>query len=537
VRQRRRYRNVVESLYKWGDTSLMGSTDVIYRLLGELEVGRDDRLVDLPGGPTLVVLAALLVNANRRMSKTELIRAAWGDDDVAEAQLHKRVMAVRDLLAQIGRRGDIKTHPRFGYELCVAENDLDVALFQRFVRDAEQAGMDGRAEDEAGSLWRALRLWRGPHPLSNVPSDAFYQETVALEQRRKRAAVRLFDLELARGNHEPILDQVALIAGQYPTDRRLREQLMLAEYRCGHLADVARTYERYQEALAEETGGEPDPQLRALHFAIARGDEPVVAAAESVVARRAGRSARPQRSTAPRSPGSARRARTGTPSSKPACNAATTRWGSWWLMAAATAATTGGGGGPRGARRPPGCAGGRIPRQAGSGARPVLSFQAGTRGRAALAVPFLGGRGDQSRDRADADRLWSARKMCLDVVDGVAGPGPAEFGPGRGRERQFASGHRVYHDHGADPVAGGQGFPPQPDSCDQRLHRLPYVDAIAVNPAGRCGRVVARRPGHRFDQDERAPGADHVRDARQVRARWADALEDPHPGPRGQVGK
>jgi DNA-binding SARP family transcriptional activator/tetratricopeptide (TPR) repeat protein len=294
VRQRRRYRNVKESLHIWGDTSLMGSTGVIYRLLGELEVGRDGRLVDLPAGRTLVVLAALLVNANRRMSKAELIRAAWGDDNVADAQLHKRVMAVRDLLAQIGRRDDIKTHPRFGYELCAAENDSDAALFQRLVRDAEKAGTDGRAEDEVGSLWEALRLWRGPHPLSNVPSDAFYQETVALEQRRKRAAVRLFDLELARGNHEPILDQVALIAGQYPTDRRLCEQLMLAEYRCGHLADVARTYERYQEALAEETGGAPDPQLRALHFAIARGDEPAVAAAESVVAKRAGRSARPR---------------------------------------------------------------------------------------------------------------------------------------------------------------------------------------------------------------------------------------------------
>ncbi len=63
----------------------MGSMGVIYRLLGELEVGRDGRLVGLPGGPTLIVLAALLLNANHRMSKAELIRVAWGDDEVAEA--------------------------------------------------------------------------------------------------------------------------------------------------------------------------------------------------------------------------------------------------------------------------------------------------------------------------------------------------------------------------------------------------------------------------------------------------------------------
>ena len=110
-----------------------------YRLLGELEVGSDGGLLDLPGGPTLIVLAVLLVNANRTMSKTELIRAAWGDDDVAEAQLHKRVMAVRKLLKQIGRDDDIKTHARFGYELRAADKDVDALLFQQHVRAAANA--------------------------------------------------------------------------------------------------------------------------------------------------------------------------------------------------------------------------------------------------------------------------------------------------------------------------------------------------------------------------------------------------------------
>lgn len=77
---------------------------MIYRLLGELEIGEGSRLLHLPGGPTLVVLAALLVNANRRMSKTELIRVAWGGDGVEEAQLYKRVKAVRDLLAEMDYR-------------------------------------------------------------------------------------------------------------------------------------------------------------------------------------------------------------------------------------------------------------------------------------------------------------------------------------------------------------------------------------------------------------------------------------------------
>lgn len=266
---------------------------MIYRLLGELEVGPRGKLLDLPGGATLIVLAALMANANRRMSKAELIRAAWGDAGINDAQLHKRVMAVRDLLAQIGRRDDVRTHARFGYELRVADDDLDALRFGRLVRNAERAGTERRTEDEIDCLWRALRLWRGPHPLSNVPSDAFHQEAVALEQRRKRAAVRLFDLELARGNHERILAELTSLTSIHPTDRRLCEQLMVTQFQCGHLADVAAAYERYQESLAEETGSEPDPLLRTLHFAIARGDEEAIATAESAIARRAGRSARP----------------------------------------------------------------------------------------------------------------------------------------------------------------------------------------------------------------------------------------------------
>jgi DNA-binding SARP family transcriptional activator/tetratricopeptide (TPR) repeat protein len=266
---------------------------VIYRLLGELEIGEGGRLLHLPGGPTLIVLAALLVNANRRMSKTELIRAAWGNDDVEEAQLYKRVKVVRDLLAEMGYGDHLKTHPRFGYELRVATEDVDALEFQRLVLAADEAGAEQRTEDEIAHLRHALRLWRGPHPLSNVPSDAFRQEVVALEQRHKRAAVRLFDLELARGQHERVLDELMLIARRYPADRRLCEQLMLAEYRCGHLADVATAYERYRDALAEETGAEPDPLLRALHFAVARGDASAIAAAETALAERTRTPSRP----------------------------------------------------------------------------------------------------------------------------------------------------------------------------------------------------------------------------------------------------
>ena len=263
---------------------------MIYGLLGELTIGQDEQVLDLPAGHSLIVLAALLINANHWVSKEDLIRAAWGPDGVKEAQLHKRVMEVRDLLAKVGRRDDLKTHPRSGYELRVVDDDVDALRFQRLVAEARELGARGQSEEEIDRLRQALDLWRGPHPLSNVPTDAFRHDTIALERRRKRAAVRLFDLELARGGHERILDDLISIAGHYPTDRRLCEQLMLALHKCGHTTDATGAYEHYREALAEETGGEPDPLLRRLYFALVRSAQDEIEAAEAVVARRAGAS-------------------------------------------------------------------------------------------------------------------------------------------------------------------------------------------------------------------------------------------------------
>jgi DNA-binding SARP family transcriptional activator len=266
--------------------SVSESARITYGLLGELEVQGVNGPLELPGGHAMAVLAALLVNVNRRVSKADLIRAVWGGTEGSEAQLYKAVQAVRQTLGQAGRRDDIMTHARFGYELRAAVDDVDVLVFQRLVRQAEAAAAADRSEEEIGCLREALRLWRGPRPIANVRSGALGEEIRALQQRHERTAARLFALELNRGNHEGILDELTRAAAAHQSDQRLCEQLMIADYRCGCLSDATAAFERYREALAAETGASPDPLLRVLYFAIARADETATGAALSALAER-----------------------------------------------------------------------------------------------------------------------------------------------------------------------------------------------------------------------------------------------------------
>ena len=58
-----------------------------FRILGQLAVG--DGRVALPTGHQLTVLAVLLINPNRRVSRAELMRWAWGPAEVRSTQLDK----------------------------------------------------------------------------------------------------------------------------------------------------------------------------------------------------------------------------------------------------------------------------------------------------------------------------------------------------------------------------------------------------------------------------------------------------------------
>src|SRR5262249_14726296 len=131
-----------------------------FEVLGPLRVARGD--LALPLGPLQqrVVLAVLLLHANRPVGREQLIDAVWGEAAPASAVnlLQRHVAGARRILGPDAHR---LVWTDAGYLLTVADGELDLAGFDGEVRRARAARAQGRRADAAAGLRRALELWRG----------------------------------------------------------------------------------------------------------------------------------------------------------------------------------------------------------------------------------------------------------------------------------------------------------------------------------------------------------------------------------------
>ena len=242
-----------------------------FRILGPFEVVTDGRPLTLGGFKQRALLALLLLEANRVVSRDALIDALWEEEP--PATVHKSLQVyVSQLRAVLGRER-LETRPP-GYLLRVEPEELDVARFQAL---REQ----GRPEE-------ALALWRGP-PLAEFAQLRFAQPELArLEELHIACREERAEHELARGRHTELAPELEALVKQHPLRERLRRQLMLALYRCGRQADALDAYRQARAALVDELGIEPGRELRELHQAILEQDPKLDLAAAPTAAGRTG---------------------------------------------------------------------------------------------------------------------------------------------------------------------------------------------------------------------------------------------------------
>jgi DNA-binding SARP family transcriptional activator len=243
-----------------------------FGLLGPLLVDRGGRAVAIPAGKQRVLLAALLLNANRVVSLPELAEALWASSPPASARvtIHNYVKRLRQALDGDGD-ARIATLPG-GYLIRVDASELDVSRFEAAQEAARDAARQGDWATTAEQLHAALSLWRG-EPLVDVVSEMLALQAVPrLEEMRLHAAEACIDAELRLGRHAEVIAELRQLAGTHPLRERLYALLMLALYRDGQQGEALATYQRARRVLIDELGTEPGPELRHLEQQVLEAD-------------------------------------------------------------------------------------------------------------------------------------------------------------------------------------------------------------------------------------------------------------------------
>jgi DNA-binding SARP family transcriptional activator/Tfp pilus assembly protein PilF len=257
-------------------------------LLGPLLVRRGKTALPFLPGKQRVLLATLLLRANRMVSLDELTEMMWGSAPPISARstLRNYVKELRKTLAVCGDSRLI-TVPG-GYQIRVTAAELDLSRFDALQASARTCAGAGAWNEASVQLREALSLWRG-EPLADVPSEPLVlREVPRLAELRLQAIEARIEADLQLGRHADMIAELRHLCALHPFRERLRGQLMLALYRDGRQAEALAAYADARRVLVEELGAEPGTGLRELHHQILTASPmlEVPEAARSAVGRR-----------------------------------------------------------------------------------------------------------------------------------------------------------------------------------------------------------------------------------------------------------
>ncbi len=233
-----------------------------FRVLGNVEAGANGRTLDL--GPYLprAVFAILLVEANRRVSRDQLVERIWPDRRPSQpiASLHGYLTRLRKALARAGNAAEI-TRNSDGYALIVDEHEVDLCRFRNLL-DRGHATTETNVRERL--LGQALRLRRG-EPLTGVDLPWARGVRDAVDIAYVAASIEHNDCLLAAGKHAQLIPSLYTQVEDRPLDERLAGQLMSAFHRAGRRSEAIAHYHRLRKRLATELGIRPSSDLRTLY--------------------------------------------------------------------------------------------------------------------------------------------------------------------------------------------------------------------------------------------------------------------------------
>jgi len=240
-----------------------------FRLLGPFEARHHGRLVEVGGRrQERCLLAILLLEAGRIVPIDRLVDLLWNGEapDAPRAVVYTYVRRLRTALAPY----DVVIRTKGGGYL--AEIDRHAVDVDRFTGLAHRAAGIDDPTARTHLCDQALELWRGPL-LAGLADDPLRRRLDGtLTDLRLTTSELRAEAQLGMGRHDRVVAGLIPLVREHPTRERLVGHLMTALYRCGRQADALHLYETTQQALADDLGIEPEPELRTVHERILRND-------------------------------------------------------------------------------------------------------------------------------------------------------------------------------------------------------------------------------------------------------------------------
>ncbi|WP_433356446.1 BTAD domain-containing putative transcriptional regulator [Microtetraspora malaysiensis] len=237
-----------------------------YRVLGSLDVRSAGETLRIGGPKPRMLLATLLLDANRTVGTEILVEVLWpgARPRSAVANLRTYTSALRAALAPSST--GLQARPG-GYAIEVEPHEVDLLIFEELVARAR------RDPEGAGShLRRALALWRGT-PLADLPGSPLWDRRIEeISGARLDAAEDLVAVRLAAREYPAAVAELRGLLAEHPFREDLWQRLMLALHWSGRRAEALRCYGDVRRQLVAELGVEPGPELRRTHLAILSGD-------------------------------------------------------------------------------------------------------------------------------------------------------------------------------------------------------------------------------------------------------------------------
>lgn len=240
------------------------------RILGPLAVINGSAEVTPTAPKQRQVLVLLLLNANRVVATSQLIRELWAHHPPASAVagVHTCVMELRRSLGAAASR--LVTWGR-GYRMNLRSGELDLEVVNGQLDTAREALTNDNLPAAAQEFRAALDVWQPG--LVDVEAGPIVAPAVTrIAHERLKAVKERIDVDLRLGRHHQLIGELRGLVHEHPTDEDFVANLMLALYRCGRRADALDVLQTLRAKLAAEHGVRLPESLLGLYVDMLRAD-------------------------------------------------------------------------------------------------------------------------------------------------------------------------------------------------------------------------------------------------------------------------